>query len=364
MNVEVRGDTGSALSLMEQVHGHDYPLAQEYPQVFAPDSTGQVVVAEEDGEVHSACAILRRELVFPDGKGLPRVIPVGLIGSVSTAAKSRSQGLASSVLERAETALKEAGCLFCMLWAEDAGFYQARGYQPIGLELDFVLEESLSRELPAPTHVRSALPGDFARLHELYMAQDRRIQRTASESSRLFATPGMRLLVHDEGQGPLAYACLGRGNDFEGVIHEWSGNRQGVLACLRALIEGGHSRDPQTPLFLMASASGGEVTDWLAQHGAPHAPGVLGLAKMLDLQSAIELVAEDCVDELQFRPRARGHTEVRCGNKTAELTPQAWLDLLLPARGQCHGLERLERELSTRFESLPWAPFLWGLDSI
>ncbi len=364
MNVEVRANTGSALALMESIHAKGYPLVQEYPQVFSPDSRAKVVVAEEGGEVHSACAILQRELIFPDGMGKPRLIQIGLIGSVSTAVESRHQGLAGSVLDAAERELKDAGCLFCMLWADDPGFYETRGYQPIGLEFDFVLERSLCQQLPAATHVRSALPGDFKRLHELYMAQDRRMVRQPVESSRLFSTPGMRLMVHDQGNGPVAYACLGRGHDLEDVVHEWAGEHTGVLACLRALLEADSAREAGSPLFMMASASDGAVTDWLQQHGAMCAPGVLGLAKILDIESAKQLIADDCEGELSFGATSRGNVVVRKGSKSAELSPQMWLDLLLPPKGQCQGLERLERQLATRFESLPWAPFLWGLDSI
>jgi hypothetical protein len=174
----------------------------------------------------------------------------------------------------------------------------------------------------------------------------------------------MRLLVHDAGDGPTAYACLGRGHDLAEVVHEWAGDCQGVLACLRAHLEESSTGGEENPLFMMASASDGPVVEWLGKHGAMCASGVLGLAKLLDAQGAMALIAGDCEDELWFKPNQRGNMDLRVDSKTAELSPEMCLDMLLPPKGQCHGLERLERQLSTRFESLPWAPFLWGLDSI
>jgi GNAT superfamily N-acetyltransferase len=364
MRVEVSDDTASALALMEFVLSDGRPLAREYPQVFAPDASGRVVVAQDDGHVRSACAILPRVLVFPDGLGERRELKVGLIGSVSTHADCRRQGLASSVLDLAERELKEAGCLLSMLWADDPSFYEARGYQPIGLEVDYVLEKTLCSQLPAPTQVRSALHGDFLRLHQLYMTQDRRMDRTREESAALFSTPGMQIFVHNDGMGPSAYACLGRGHDLDGVVHEWAGEAEGVLACLRAHMESDSLREAGSPLFLMAAPGDQGVTCRLEELGAMCAPGVLGLGKILDIEGAGTLLAECCSVPLSFKQNRRGNMEVRHGSHSSEVSPTQWLELFLPAKGRCERLERIETQLNTRFASLPWAPFLWGLDSI
>ena len=63
MRVVVREDPRGALPLMEQVLRAAGDLATEYPLVFREGAQGQAVVAEEDGEILSGCALLTRRLV-------------------------------------------------------------------------------------------------------------------------------------------------------------------------------------------------------------------------------------------------------------------------------------------------------------
>lgn len=364
MKLEVREDAGTALPLMESVLSPGKPLGLEYPLVFAPGALGRVVVAEEDGEVRSTCAILRRVLTFPDESVGTRQLPIGLIGSVSTSASFRGRGLASSVLELAERQLLEQGCVLSLLWADAPEFYAARGYQPIGMEVDFVLEESLCAGLPGTKNVRNGRIGDHASLHELYLDHDRRVERSAAESAALYSTPGMEVLVLSEGGSIKAYACLGRGHDLEGVIHEWAGQPRAVLACIRAHMEAQRQRGHEGPLFLMAPGDSRGLGACLTELGAPSAAGVLGMGKLLDPVAVALFLRQACADDLDISINSSGGGELSLGPRSVEIGADQWLDLLVPPRGDREPLEGLERRLRTRFAGLPWIPFLWGLDSI
>ena len=363
MKVVVRDGPGDALPLMERVHSGGLPLAEEYPLVFQPDAPGRVVVAEEEGRVLSTCAVLERVLHFPDASGVERSLPVGLIGSVTTAEEARGRGLASAVLDRAEAELAARGCALALLWADDPSFYERRGYRQVGAELDFLIGHELASSLPPSGSVTSLQPGDEGALHELYSAHGRRAGRSPEETRALLATPGMTTAVARDAAGrPDGYACLGRGHDLEGVVHEWGGDADAVLACLRGLMAGpgAQARD----LFLMAPPEGGGVADRLAELGAPVALGVLAMARVLDPAGLAAAVAEAGGPEVHWELASTDQVVLSGPGGVVHLRPEELLESLVPTRLEPAGVAGLERALGVELPGLPWAPFLWGLDSI
>jgi len=359
MKIEVREDPRAALPLMESVLRGGRPLAPEYPLVFSPGGRGRAVVASEGGQPRSACAFLERELVLPAGRAR-----VGLIGSVSTAADARGRGLASAVLERAEAELRERGCLLALLWADSQEFYSGRGYAPVGAELDVVLNSELLTALPAEPVPRAADERDFADMHELYATQELRVLRTRSESELLYASPGMRILVAEGSRGVEAYACLGRGEDLRGVVHEWAGSTPGVLACLRSFLELAAAAGASEPLYLMGPVRSGPIPSELERLGAPSAVGFLGMGKLLDVELAGQALRESAERELGIEARADGGCTLVSESGRAELSREGLISMLLPSRGDRAWLRAVEAKLGLRFRGLPWNAFLWGLDSI
>jgi len=349
---------------MDEVLSPEESLAPEYPLVFTPGSGGRVVVAEDRGEIHSACAILRRGLVFPDERGTQQYLAAGLIGSVSTSMDCRGQGLATAVLELAERELLEEGCLLSLLWADSPGFYEARGYQPIGLEVDFVLDETFCLDLPEGFATRKAGPEDYSLMHEMYLQHSRRVERSLCESAALFSTPRMEVFLAEDAGMAVAYTCRGRGHDLDGVVHEWAGSADGVLACIRAHSRAASTQGERGPLFLMCSADAGAVMLRLGELGAPSANGVLGMGKLLDPTAAAALLRSACARPLDILIQDDGGARITCGQRTAEIGRMDWLDLLVSPLADRETLESLESHLQVRFPGLPRTPFLWGLDSI
>ncbi|HIG11666.1 MAG: GNAT family N-acetyltransferase [bacterium] len=359
MRLSVAEQPGAALELMERVLRGGAPLASEYPLVFDEDQKGRFVIAEEAGQVSSTCAILERELVFPGGK-----LRVGLIGSVSTAEPMRGRGLASAVLARAEAELAAGGCVCSLLWAEDESFYSRRGYREFGSEVDYGLPLELAPLLPKTAGVRRANPADFAAMHRLYLNHERRVERTGEQSALLFAMPGMATWVHECGGALDAYTCFERGDDLANTIHEWAGDADATLACVRGVLEAHGPGTEEGLLFLMAPAPSGDLGERLETLGAVWARGILGLGKVLDAEALLDLLCSRASLPLTFDGTGPDVWRIKGPKGEAQVESSQLLGLVCAPRAERTALVGLEEQLGVEFMRLPETPFLWGLDSI
>ena len=264
------------LEMMTPVLRPGGDLTAEYPLVFDENGPGELYAFLEGEQVLSACAVLERELLHPGGRTL-----AGFIGSVSTHPEARGRGLATRLLSEVEGALSARGCEHAMLWADDPGFYARRGYSLDGAETDFLVDRVPSGLLDPEINVRPLSGGDEERVHELYAWHGARVERTALETRRLLACPEMRVLVAKRGHEIEAYVCFGRGAELAGVVHEWGGSPEGVLACLSVLLERSDS------LFVMAPGEPGPMGELLDSCGAIRAAGRLGMTKPLGGERAL-----------------------------------------------------------------------------
>jgi len=245
-------------------------LTSEYPLVFDKGGPGEVFSLCEGDRVLSACAVLERELLHPGGR-----TRVGFIGSVSTHPDARGRGLATQLLCDAENTLRERGCEYALLWADEPGFYARRGYALEGEETDFLLNEVCTDLICGEKSIRPMRQGDEERIHELYTQHSARVERSTEETKRLLACPEMRVLLATHGGEVLSYVCFGRGADLGGVAHEWGGDPEGVLACLAVILEQAKT------VFVMAPGEAGPVGELLDSCGAIRAAGRLGMVKPL-----------------------------------------------------------------------------------
>lgn len=340
-----------------------HALAREFPLVFDADSPGRIVALEHGGEVRSACAYLVRELVLPRAR-----LRVGLIGSVATDANFRGRGFASSVLEEAHLCLAREGCLFAMLWADDAGFYTARGYQPIGSEVDFLLEDAEVRKLPRAPGIRSSGLDDASAIHRLYSRHPERVARAEPETAALLRCPEMTTLVLDRGRDIAAYACLGRGDDLASTVHEWGGSAADVAALIRehGTRLAAHAGVPA--IAVMTPPSAHELHALLRATGAREARGVLGLAKALDVEPWAEVFCRaapsDATAAVEVSTDDRARLVLRGPFGQRSLDADEALAVFCAPRGARGPVEELEHDLGTPLSGLPLFPFAWGLDSI
>jgi GNAT superfamily N-acetyltransferase len=354
-----------ARALMERVLRGGGSLADEYPLVFGARAAGELCALEEQGQVRAACALLVRELVCDRER-----LRVGLIGSVCTHEAHRGRGLGGRLLERAEARLAELGCTLAWLWADDAGFYERRGWRRAGCEVVFALERAalagLARDERA--RVRAAAPDDFAALHRLYEGHAARVDRTLGETRALLGSGGgVGTLVLERGRDVVAYACLGRGADLLGCLHEWAGAPDDVLRLAREHLE----RTAHSALYLMSPDGALVLRERLAELGVAAHAGVLGMAKLLDAAAATDLVRRAARGLVAAglaarRDEAVTHLDAHFAGPAGALTlaPHALLDLLVPARHDRSAIAALERATGTALPTLPLPIYLWGLDSI
>ncbi len=353
---------------MERVQSGGTSLDGEYPLVFRPDFPGEVLALEEQGEVRSACALLVRELVAGGER-----LRAGLIGSVSTHPDHRGRGLAGRLLERAEERLSAEGCVVAFLWADDASFYERRGWRAAGSERVWVIDAAESRRLGSPRDAqpRSAAPDDHGALHRLYGRHCVRADRTFPETRALLCGPGVETLVLARERDIAAYACLGRGRDLARCVHEWAGAPDDVLALAAEHHDRLTRRGEAGPVFLMTPHSVPALHARLDTLGASGMLGHLAMAKLLDPAGAAELVRRAARGPLQAgvvsqRQQAGLSQQARLCGPAGEraLDPEELLSVLLPPRGERGAIEALERELGVDLPGLPLELYLWGLDSI
>lgn len=297
----VESSAPDAEALMGLVlRGNPRALAPEYPLVFGEGAPGELLVLrDEDGTPLSACATLLREWEVSG-----RRFRAGLIGSVATDASCRGIGLGARLLEGALAHLRERGCLFAMLWADEPGFYERRGFVRFGSERNHVLDPHVVG-IPEGLEgrVRPFEPGDLARVHELHAAHSQRIERTQEELRQLLAIPGMTILVHEQAGEVDGYACAGKGGDLQGVVHDWGGAPGVVLSLAHA-----HATALDHPVVVLGPEPGSPHSSFFEQAGMFASTGILGMGVLLDVDRARHMAQDASISQLDelFPPGAPG----------------------------------------------------------
>ncbi len=355
---QVKEKHTSALAMIQSVHPAGEDMAAEYPLVFKEGHPGRVLTLGSEGRVDSACAILVRDFLV---EGIR--IPGGLIGSVSTATEKRNEGLATKILDQAEEALRQEGCIFSLLWADVPQFYCDRGYGPIGAEDDFVISDIIAEGFPYPQGARPRTDADTPAIHKLYQAHSARVDRTEDETHDLMNCPGMRTLVLERDGEVCAYACLGRGRDLGDAIHEWGGEPSHVLALVRAHSDERQAQGIKDGLFFMAPPSANDVTYRLTVSGAISRRGLLGLGKILNREGAGQLLNDRLGEQGSVDVRPDGFY-ITGPEDEGLLDDDGCLALLFSAPEAHSAVTELLERFGLAKAKLPIHPFAWGLDSI
>ncbi len=357
MSLQTEIRTQRAQELIQNTFGADRDLAGEYPLVFDPTFSGSLVGLEHENEVVSACAVLPRDLVLNGW-----LMRVGLIGSVATHPDHRGQGYAGQLLERAEHVLFHQGAVLSLLWADDAKFYEKKGYVPIGVEIDYKIEMQDAAKLPEALGVRFMQSRDLAEVHALYVRHSHRADRTLAETMALLQGPGITAIVREDEAGAIvSYIVMGRGHDLQGMVHEWGGDTQSVLACVRGLLQCLPEECPG--LYLMCPVTSVDMRQTLLDLEIPALEGILGMARIIDMGAMAKIFERFGDARLTVTPEPEGlRLEGPAGSTV--LDAQKVLLALMPPQGNRGVVDALETELGLRFDALPLSPFTWGLDSI
>ena len=212
-------------------------LAAEYPASLRPELAASHRVVR-DGERWLAHAMLHRVDLR-----LPEPLTIGLVGLVYTDPAARGHGYASACVSACTAELERQGVPLVLLFSDQPDFYARLGFEPLGSERAWAVDASLCQHarrapgLASPGTITVDAPRrqDWRRLEKLYAKKKVHAVRAPGALEQLAAAPDTELVVARIGGRAVGYAALGRGDDLQGVVHEWAGGSAEILACLERL---------------------------------------------------------------------------------------------------------------------------------
>ena len=369
--------SSGAEELMDSVLRDGGRIREEYPLVFEDRFSGSAISLEEGDQTVASCSILTRDFLIGNHK-----VKGGLIGSVVTHPDFRGQGHGTHMLIQAEATLQNQGCAFAILWAEDPNWYLKRGFGPMSAEHTFLISRDVCEQLPVVNEARVMAPQDAQAIHACYAKHQVRVERTLEETKALLACPDMLVLVCERQGEVVAYACMGRGRDLQGAVHEWGGETHDVLGLLRVFLELAYPEgrpfetitDPESGnevpvaehILLMAPPHAADLCLRLESMGVPSMHGMLALGKILDRQAAAKILNDvlgehGSVELIEGAPRP-----FRITGKTnqGELDDEGVFALLFGVAEVHQDVRNFLRTFGLEEANLPLEPFAWGLDSI
>lgn len=206
-----------------------WSLDEEYPLVFGDAALARATTIEEDGCLlaHAAYLDVTHVTRSPSRED---TTTIRLVGSVVVAPTRRGEGLGRTLMTRVVEDFYASGADLLMLWSDQTEFYAQFGFQDWGSE--FLLSPIPSR----PEHtLRPAHPTDCDWITQTHERKTRRVHRRASDFERLLEIPRMTCWILEVDGQPMAYACVGKGLDFENVAHDMGGDDTALAELLRAL---------------------------------------------------------------------------------------------------------------------------------
>ncbi len=334
--------------------GESGRLAREYP-LSMEGSRGHRAVFESGRPV--AHAMLHPAELVARGRSLR----IGMIGNVYTDPSHRRRGLASACVASCAHDAKRIGAVLALLWSDAPDFYRPLGVPATGRETLVGLEEAVvaraEQALRTPICVGPAFPNEWDALEALYRDKPEHVERPAGALARLASAPETTLRVARQAGRVVGYAAAGRGDDFRGVIHEWAGSADGVLACVAELFRCGEAQ------AMLASPTLEPAVERLLELGARCREAGFGLARILDAaalwtaiapgETAVSISQRGDVVKLAFEGEAHA------------LEMDAALDLFFGQGVAAPSLARASAGLRERLAAvLPHPLYVWGFDSI
>jgi hypothetical protein len=154
---------------------------------------------------------------------------VALIGAVATDEAYRGHGFASELVTVATQWAVTRGAAVAFLWGSEHALYQRLGFELCGSQILVPLLNIKAPEYPCHT-------GWNPSLMKLLEKRAGGMELRAEDFRWITAHRGVRWVWSSTPSGePLAYAAIGRGIDLSGIIHEWGGEKNALLALFSSL---------------------------------------------------------------------------------------------------------------------------------
>ncbi|MBP9706807.1 MAG: GNAT family N-acetyltransferase [Oligoflexales bacterium] len=217
----------------------DYSILKEYPLVFFEQHSdknvsGGSLVGRIDDTIATHLSLLIRNFVIADGTV---VLRIGFVSNVATQPHWQKMGYMTATFKQLDSIAEKHDLDALLLWGDLSKFYQNLGYMSLGREQRYHLSRSLlthyqtvlgelMQKRTIKTEVRQIKNAElseeqFRDLNKLRPPQKMNCHRTVAEFRNLIMIPDTYIYCCFSGTTPVAYAVMGRGKDFIGVIHEW-----------------------------------------------------------------------------------------------------------------------------------------------
>lgn len=248
-----------------------FSIEKEYPSVFCKNPGGVSLCYERDGKIVSHVAYVVRDYTHPKFS-----LRIGLIGSVTTHAQYRGEGMARALVQRATQELMDEGCSLAILWSDKPEFYEPLGFFRAGQERDyrFSLESVASFE---GTNRLIQNERDINQIWNLYKKKKGTLDRSLEEMKALVQIPKTQIYVTEEKGEINSYLAIHKGADFTNYIHEWAGDSQwvqkNIVSCQKEIF-------PKTPLTMICPVESEDVH--FKTIASQVWSGSLGLVKLLN----------------------------------------------------------------------------------
>lgn len=336
-------------------------LLAELPAVLDPARAADHLVIERAERFLSHAFVRCVPLVLRDVE-----LVLGMIGLVVTDPAHRGAGLGSRVVEAAVAELTARGAHLVALWSDRPAFYERLGFVSGGREW---LWRLVARQLaqaragcatPSDFEVSGPREGDGPAFEALHATKPVRVRRAGGELLAAMTACECEVHVARRDGRPVAYTALGRGDDFPGVVHEWAGDTEGLLACLDAHLTS------RKALALLSGPAQEPLATRLRESGVVPHPGPfawLRWLRPLDVWNRIA-TSEAGLAGIALRRDADTHL-LSSGGVDLALSDGELSALLAGPRLPARVLARLpEPGLGTLRARLPLPLFAWGFDSI
>lgn len=216
----------------------DYSILKEYPLVFTKEQGEENVSGSLVGRVKQSIVthlnLLTRHFVDADGSV---VLRLGFVTNVATHPQWQKKGYMTSTFKHLDSIAAKQNLDALLLWGDLSKFYQSLGFMSLGRERRYHLSHNSEEQYgleqaefrqksPLKTEIRQIFNAELTDeqlqiLNKIRPDQKSKCLRQTSEFKNLLKIPDTYLYCCFLNTTPLAYAVMGRGKDFIGVIHEW-----------------------------------------------------------------------------------------------------------------------------------------------
>ena len=209
-------------------------LRREFPTALAADNARHHFEGSVDGRRVCAATALVRPWMTTSGR-----IVVACVGCFATVPDHRGMGLSGRLQGVVLEHLRHEGVDWAALWTDRPEIYARRGFRPAGTEVHGRLD---TVEWPRPAagdEVRPATPDDATAVAGLYYGHPLRAERTEADVAAYLDPSTSRSWVLERGGEVVAYASLGKGDDFPGYVHDYGGAVEAVHVLWGVAVEAG-----------------------------------------------------------------------------------------------------------------------------